>query len=781
MYIRILFFLSLFILGNVFQLTAQQELPEKKIVLNGKEYYLHVVRKGEGLYRLGVNYGVSQQEILDANSDITENLKIGQIVRIPIISGRNSDTKEMDKSRSFIYHTVEKGQTVFFVSRKYNISEDVIYNNNPGSKERLIEGAILKIPVGESDKIEMPSQNVPNDDFIYHTVKPQETLFALSREYNTTVEKIKEVNPALQNGVLSIGSKVRIPANLVSAESLTRTTEDKTQQFIESSDYLYHTIQQGQTFYSISRQYQVREQELRDANQGVTQENLKVGYALRVPRPIFDEKKIGQINDSDLFITHRVRRKETLYGISRMYHVDEETIKSLNPTVGFRDLKNGTNLKIPTDAWFALRTATVLNQAEEVVADNTEITDDATITSVDCGNAIVSLPIKVALMLPFQARESNVYYRDSLGLSNESNAALRTKPFIEFYSGMLLAVDVLKKQNISVEFTTYDIAPDSRSIQNALNDPKLKNMDLIIGPAIANELPLISSFSIEHGIPLVYPMSHNNPNLLDNPYMFQINSPDSLFHDLIADEIVRQAKGENLLVILPDASEPDAIKLANLVKQKAFLQGRSDNTIINYQEYLPGKDDLLGIQALIDKNKHTYVFIPSEKQADVSKLIPIIAGIKTKIRANITLFGMPDWLRFQTIDPENIYVLNGTIFSPFGIDYNDSATKGFIEKYRQSFYTEPHAVSPYFQNSDASASYSRYGIWGYDVSLYFLTAISKYGKNFEVCIDNFNSKQIQFNFKFSRISNWGGFYNNGLYMIKFNSNYTTQRIPLSAY
>ena len=778
MYIRILFFLSLIILGNAFQLTAQEE-SEKKIVLNGKEYYLHVVRKGEGLYRLGINYGVSQQEILEANDDITENLKIGQIVRIPIISGRNSDDKEINKSRSYIYHTVEKGQTAFFVSRKYNVSLDVIYNNNPGSRERLVEGAILKIPVGESDKEEALSQNAPDDDFIFHTVKPQETLYALSREYNITVEKIKEVNPALQNGVLAIGSKVRIPANLINAASLTRTSEDNTQQFIEGSDYLYHTIQQGQTFYSIARQYQVREQDLHNANPGVTQENLKIGYALRVPRPVFDEKKIAKIDDSDLFTNHKVRRKETLYGISRLYHVDEETIKSLNPTVGFRDLKNGTNLKIPTDAWFALRTATALNQSEDVSVDNKiEATSEVIISTDNCSNTIVGFPIKVALMLPFQSKESNAFFKDSLGLSNESNAVLRPKPFIEFYSGMLLAVDVLKKQGIGIELTTYDIAPDSRSVQNALNDPNLKNMDLIIGPAIANELPLISSFSIEHGIPLVYPMSNSNSHLLDNPYMFHINSPDSLFHDLIADEIVRQARGENLLVILPDSSEPDAVRLAKLVKQKAFLQGRSDNTIINYQEYLPGKDDLLGIQALIDKNKRTYIFMPSKKQADVSKLIPIIAGIKTKLKAEMTLFGMPDWLRFQTIDPENIHVLNGTIFSPFGIDYNDSATKNFIAAYRQQFYTEPYPVSPYFQNSDASASYSRYGIWGYDVSLYFLTAISKYGKNFEACIDNFHFKPIQFNFKFNRISNWGGFYNGGLYMLKFNSDYTTQRIPL---
>ena len=759
---------------------TNQNVSSKKIILNGREYYLHEVKKSEGLYRISANYGVSQQEILEVNDDITENLKVGQIIRIPVISGRNSDTKEIDKSRSYIYHTVEKGQTAYFISRKYNVPLEVIYNNNPGSREKLSEGTIIKIPAGDSIS-ENKTQEIKSDEnYVYHIVKPKETMYSISKEYKISIEKIVEANPALENGILAIGSTVRIPSSVQEDKSSTHTTTDGTQQFIEGGNYLYHTILQGQTYYSIARQYQVKEQDLRDANLGVTQENLKVGYMLRVPRPQLDDKKI---DDSNLFTNHKVRKNETLYGISRTYHVDEETLKSLNKDVDFGNMKNGTVLKIPTDAWFAKRTASALKQPE-VKSPDTENTNSYTTQSLlkDCNNTSLGYnsPIKVALMLPFSAKDALQFFKDSVTSTNESAAFRRSKSFLEFYAGTLLAVETLKKQGVNIDLKVYDTA-DSRAIQSALNDSELKETDLIIGPGIANEIQKISAFSIENKINMVFPMSNINPELQKNPYMFQINSPDSLYLDKIADEIVNQSKGQNLLVISLKTSDVKVVNFAKLIKQKVFIQNRSESEQIKYIEYTPGKDDLLGLQSLIDAEKHTYIVIPSseKQQADVSKLIPIIAGLKAKLKTNITLFGMPEWLRFQTIDPEEIYAINLTVFSPFGIDYKDAITKEFIDKYRQQFNLEPYPIHPYFQNPDPQYSYSRYGIWGYDVSLYFLTALYKYGKNFTACLNNAPSQGIQFNFNFKRISNWGGFYNNGLYMIRFNADFTVERIPVA--
>src|SRR5690554_1362966 len=149
-----LFFLLL-VNGCLFFTFAQSnQIPTdaKKIQLDGKEFYLHVVKKSEGLYRISVNYGVSMNEILKANPDLDEQLKLGQIVRIPIISGRNSDVKEMEQSREYIFHTVEKGQTAYFIARKYDLTLEQLYSFNPGIESGLVVGTILKIPTSVLNK-----------------------------------------------------------------------------------------------------------------------------------------------------------------------------------------------------------------------------------------------------------------------------------------------------------------------------------------------------------------------------------------------------------------------------------------------------------------------------------------------------------------------------------------------------------------------------------------------------------------------------------------------------
>ncbi len=763
----------------------------QKILLNGKEYYLHIIQQGEGLYRISVNYGVSQQEILDANDDISESLKVGQILRIPVISGRNTSEGELNQSRTFFYHTVEKGHTAYFVSRKYDVPIEVVYENNPGTENGLIVGAILRIPVERKvpiDQIETqvttrPATTEPEKDsrYAYYTIRPGDTLYSLARQYKVSEQTIVESNPGLRSGELLTGTQIRIPKRDLATETL--SMPDNEVGFIKSGKFLYHSIVPGQTFFSISRLYQISVEELRAANPGVSQDDLKVGYMLRIPREEVEES-VAQIeqDDSRLFKTHRVRRRETLYGISREYHVDMEVIKRVNPNVNFKSLDNGTRLKIPTDAWFSNQTIRALAGTK----DSLEFTlpDERTyVLTTDCSrNSELGYrePIRVALMLPFGAGAlmPASFGGDSLQLVREGRmTSARARLFTEFYSGVLLALDTLKQRGISIDLSVYDISPDTVALKRVLRDPSLKQMHLIIGPSLAHELPLVSAFSREHRIPLVYPLSNTNPELEYNPYLFHINTPDFMVFDEIADEIIRQSAGGQLLVILPTETEEQANDFIRLIKQKAGATGMGSQRV-HYVEYKPGNNDLVELQALMASDKPNYVVVPSVQTSEVSRIVPILFGVREKSKANITFFGLSDVLRFQTVDPEQIHALNGTFFRSFGLDYKDRHTQSFIQKYRQWFKTEPHAISPYFQNSDASSSYSRYGIWGYDVAHYFLSAIVEYGENFDMCLTQFNHQQVQFNFDFERVSNWGGFYNSGLYMFRFRSDLRMERIKV---
>ena len=101
---------------------------------------------------------------MDANPQSAEGLKLGMLLRIPVVEGRNANTQQLQKANDYIYHIVEKGQSVFYIASKYNVDVESIYKNNVGTKEVLLEGAEIRIP---KEIIEEKAQVVEHDNEKY--------------------------------------------------------------------------------------------------------------------------------------------------------------------------------------------------------------------------------------------------------------------------------------------------------------------------------------------------------------------------------------------------------------------------------------------------------------------------------------------------------------------------------------------------------------------------------------------------------------------------------------
>jgi len=777
---------------SVFFVHAQEESTRKRIIIDGEEFFLHVVQVGEGFYSIARQYNVSQQEILDANPQLEGGLLKGQILRIPVIEGRNANSKEVESSGNFTLHTVEKGQTVWFISRKYDVDIEDIYKHNPGSRQKLTVGSIIKVPVsGEQEK----TQQFDDDNFKLYEIKAGDTLYSLSRRVGTSVNDILQLNPGLRSGVLVVGSVIRIPSGQEPGERKDLATKDEPG-YIEGERYNYHEIKPGQTLYSISRLYQVEVDELRRVNPDINPDDLKPGYMLRIPRSVENRYAEQQeVKDRDMFETHKVRRRETLFSISRRYDVDMEIIRKVNAGVNFSNLRRGTELKIPTDQWFVLNYPGTPEEGRETAESGIDSvkysglvpSDSLCINKNNVGSVL--RPVRVALLLPFDldaTEKANIVEKVQNGdtiktVRQNPVLARRSVVFVEFYEGALLALDKLKQENVNVELSVFDIASENLSVKDFLdaNERELSKVDMIIGPARSENLKPVSDFALNHQIKLVYPLSNVNPELERNPWLFQINTPDTLVFDKMAAEIVRQSENYNLLAILPEEEDEYASRFIEQLRKKVFFNEFALNKNINYLEYrIVGNEDQTNLEALLDPLKRNYVVVPTNQEATISKIVPTLAGIAETHGVPIHLFGMTEWLRAQSIEPEDMFRLNASIFTFFAFDYDNNQTKRFIEKYRDWYYTEPHAVSPYFQNSSSSPGYSRYGAWGYDVTYYFISALARRGLHFEYCPDPINIQPVQFNFSFKRISNWGGFYNEGIFLLKFLQGYKVKRVPL---
>ncbi len=116
-----------------------QTLDYPTETVRGKEYYLYPVQKGEGLYRISKNFGVSQEDIIKANPSLeTEGLKLGQTIRIPVV-------KKADTSK-YIQHEIQPKETLYGLSKRYGVTQDAIKALNPEVSRRMPIGATLLIP-----------------------------------------------------------------------------------------------------------------------------------------------------------------------------------------------------------------------------------------------------------------------------------------------------------------------------------------------------------------------------------------------------------------------------------------------------------------------------------------------------------------------------------------------------------------------------------------------------------------------------------------------------------
>ncbi len=763
---QLLFSLTLLIsLIGLSTLQAQNNTGKAgdKVIIDGKTYYLHQVDKSEGLYRISLKYGITQREILDANPSITTELTEGQILKIPVISGRNSSTEEI-KNEQFIYHTVEKGQTAFFISQKYNVPLETIYKYNVGSKEQLVQGSVIKMPKNQvTQKSVTPT--AANDNYIYHTVKPKETIFGLARMYSVEVDDIVDNNPALASGSLEKGSVVRIP------QKKNKTNGARSVANLEDGRYIYHRIEVGQTLYSISKQYGIEVSALKAANSNINGDGLVVGNLLLIPKT----SQAGGTNQANLFINHTVKKGETLFAISREYNVDIDVITKVNPTTNLSNLKKGEVIQIPNSLWFAKNYNLQDNVNTPAPAkDNTS----TTALKENCDGfkgKNSNLSIQVAVLLPFAIEETKKLNASKLSTPSDENrdmksdklVSMKSKVFIEFYQGVLLALDSLKKDGVSVDLLVHDISPDTFRLKKLLTSPEMANIDLIIGPAYPNELKVVSDFAKSRNIPVIYPFSQVNTELKNNASIYQMTPVDTLLFDNYAQHLMLNGKGKRIILLRTDASNEYENRLTQVLRNNIYWESFKKGITPDFVEFKYKEGETTGLEAIFKADVENLVLIPSNDEAQVTRLIARLKTATINSKANVTLWGLPEWLKFQTVNIEDVHALNGKIFSYYALDKTNPRTKTIITRYRNWFQTEPVAISPFFQNATVHSNYSRFSLWGYDITYFFVSAINQYGKSFNRCITSHHPYAVQSNFRFKRLNNWSGFYNEGLFIVNF--------------
>ena len=117
------FLTFLFFPGNL-QGQVVVEKSRDKVIISGKSYYIHTVKKGETAYSISKAYEITPQELTKENPAVADGLKVGQSLKIPVVDNvqKPKNQKQVTKltrdETKFIYHKLSAGETVFALSNK---------------------------------------------------------------------------------------------------------------------------------------------------------------------------------------------------------------------------------------------------------------------------------------------------------------------------------------------------------------------------------------------------------------------------------------------------------------------------------------------------------------------------------------------------------------------------------------------------------------------------------------------------------------------------------------
>ena len=181
---------------------------------------------------------------------------------------------------SHFLHTVTKGQSLYSISSMYNVSVVDIVKMNPGSDAGIKAGQTLKIP-----------QTSAENQVVFHTIQPGETLYKLSVKHGVSVERICRANPGLSAKNFRIGQVIAIPPTGKSSAEVAQQPVAETPQVqapqknepLKPKCRDMHKVEKKETLYSISRKYGITEAELIAANPELKTEKLKKGKFLCIP------------------------------------------------------------------------------------------------------------------------------------------------------------------------------------------------------------------------------------------------------------------------------------------------------------------------------------------------------------------------------------------------------------------------------------------------------------------------------------------------------------------
>lgn len=559
--------------------------------------------------------------------------------------------------------------------------------------------------------------------YFLHTVGKGQSLYSIASMYHVSIDDIVRLNPG-SDAKIRAGQALKIPQ--------AATDNSRQKQF--------HTIQAGETLYQLTVKYQVSAPAICAANPGLSANNFRIGQVIVIPSEMASAPTAAATTepstpaarqDRGWKTMHKVEKKETIFSISRQYGITQEELMAANPELRTNKLKKGSFLFIP----YAKSESPAAPAAPAAAPTNEELFNQSRPAVAHGGKHL-----KAALLLPFTGAN---------GSKDEEQVRM-----LEFYEGFLLAADSLKRQGVSMDIYTYDTKGSQQVVKQLIAGPQLKEMDVVFGPNQTEATQALAEFARKNQTRLVVPFANKVEEVFSNPYVYQVNTPQSYLYSEVYEHFIRRFGKTNVVFLSDGASK----------EKDEFLKGMKEelkaNGIAFRQVQLDGEVDGTKVIAAMDTLRQN-VFIPtSGSNTALIRLLPHLTLVRREHpNFDMHLFGYPEWQTYTSEHLASFYELDTYFYSSFYTNNLFPEAIRFIYNYRRWY------------SKDMRNTFPKYGMLGFDIGYFFLKGLTEQGNKLEEQLDQVRVVPIQTGFKFERVNNWGGFINRKVFFVHFTNDY----------
>ena len=395
---------------------------------------------------------------------------------------------------------------------------------------------------------------------------------------------------------------------------------------------------------------------------------------------------------------YKAKKKDTVYGIAKRYGLTTEELEAANPDMkkeGYQ-LKKGDFVFIPHPSQKATGAT----------------------TSVAKPQGIVQRSISVGVMLPLHDVDGD------------------GRRMVEYYRGMLLALDDLKRQGIATEVHAWNVPIDA-DIRQTLLDDAAHGCDIVFGPLYTKQVKPLGDFCKAYDIKLVIPFSINSEEVRTNDHIYQVYQDGGIQTEkAVAAFMERFPQCHAVFVDCNDANSKKGAFTMELRKQLEAA-GRSYN-ITNLQS--TDADFAKAFQS----GKTNVVVLNTGRSPELNAAFAKL-DIMKKARPDVavSMVGYTEWLMYTRV--YTAYYHRYDAYIPTVAYYNSvSAGTQQVES----------AYKTWFK-SDMQAALPRFALTGYDQTMFFVRGLYERGKSFAGAKGESTYKPLQTPLKFKPIAGGG--------------------------